>query len=90
MTPNNLLSDLQKLKLLPSQPLHWQTFSPTSLCVELNHHRYVYQLDVALNTVTVFHASDQTETSEDFHFDKTIQLTATQQKLLHAATPLAS
>lgn len=90
MTPNEMLSDLQKLKLLPSRSLHWQTFSPTSLCVELNHQRFVYQLDLALNVVTVYQASDQTESSEDFHFAKTVQLTAAQVNLLHPKTPLAS
>ena len=90
MTPNEMLSDLQKLKLLPSQPLHWQTFSPTSLCVELNHQRYVYRLDLARNVVTVYQASDQTEQSEDFHFAKTVQLTAAQVGLLQPKTPLAS
>jgi len=90
MTPNEMLSDLQKLKLLPSQPLHWQTFSPTSLCVELNHQRYVYRLDLARNVVTVYQASDQTEQSEDFHFAKTVQLTAAQVSSLQSKTPLAS
>ncbi|BDZ31919.1 hypothetical protein RA086_11830 [Lactiplantibacillus sp. WILCCON 0030] len=90
MTPNEMLSDLQKLKLLPSQPLHWQIFSPTSLCVELDQKRYVYQLDLVRNVVTVYLASNDTEASEDFHFAKTIHLTAAQKQLLHPDTPLAS
>ncbi|ETY73250.1 hypothetical protein [Lactiplantibacillus fabifermentans] len=82
MTPNEMLSDLQKLKLLPAQPLHWQTFSPTSLCVELHHQRYVYQLGVPQHEVSIFAEDNQTEQSGDFKPYKTIQLNRKQQHLL--------